>query len=304
MKRRTFIAGLGSAATWPVVTWGQQAPVPVIGFLSTGSPNDISYHGFEIAYRRGLKEVGFVDGQNVVIEFRYADARYDRLPTMAADLVRRRVAVISAGGDVAAIAAKAATATIPIVFTSGDNPVKLGLVASLNRPAGNATGVNLQTDQMEAKRLSLLHALLPKPETIAVLLNPNYPGLKTELEDLQRTSRAIGRQITWLNASSEGEIDTAFDTLVQQRVGGLFVGADIFFQLRREQLIALAARHAIPTIYHDRSIVAAGGLMSYGISIAEGYRQAGNYVGRILKGETAADLPVIQPTKFEVGSQH
>jgi putative tryptophan/tyrosine transport system substrate-binding protein len=298
MRRREFVAGLGSAVAWPVVARAQQQPV--IGFLNIGASNDIYYENLLSGFRRGLKEAGYVEGQNVAIEFRWAEGQYERLPTMAADLVRRQVAVISAGGPPSASAAEAATTTIPIVFTVGDDAVNLGLVASLNRPSGNATGVDLMIDEMESKRLGLLHELLPKTAMIAVLLNPYYAGSKTEAADLQIAARSIGRQVVLLNAGSEGEIDSAFSNLVQRGAGGLLVGSDPFFVVRREQLVALAARYQIPTIYNDRYIAARGGLMSYGISVAEGYRQAGNYVGRILKGEKPADLPVVRPTKFEL----
>jgi putative ABC transport system substrate-binding protein len=274
--------------------------MPVIGFLNSGSSGGQSaFVNYLAGFRQGLKETGYVEGQNVTIEFRWADGQYDRLPAMAADLVRRQVTVISAGGPPAATAAKAATTTIPLVFTVGDDPVKLGLVASLSRPGGNATGVNLMIEEMESKRLELLRELVPKATMIAVLLNSNNAAYETQSTHLKMAARAISQQIILLNASGEREIDAAFATMVQQRAGGLLVGSDPFFQIRQGQLIALAARHAIPAIYFDRQLVMAGGLISYGISIAEGYRQAGNYVGRILKGERPADLPVVQPTKFE-----
>jgi putative tryptophan/tyrosine transport system substrate-binding protein len=295
MNRREFIAGLGSTA-WPVAAHAQQRAMPVIGFLSALSPE--AQDEILARFRQGLKEAGYVEERNVAIEFRWADAQYDRLPAMAVDLVRRQVAVICAGGEPAAGAAKAATGTIPIVFLVGDDAVKLGLVASLNRPGGNATGLNLLLDEVESKRLELLHQLVPKAAVIAVLLNPKYPGFKTELADLRTAARALGRQIILLEASNETEIDAAFATMVQQRVGGLQVGSDPFSSVRRQQIVALAARHAIPAIYWSRRFMEAGGLIGYFINTAEAYHQAGNYVGRILKGERPADLPVIRSTRF------
>jgi putative ABC transport system substrate-binding protein len=296
MNRRTFIAGLGSAAAWPVLAWGQQAQSPVIGFLNAGSA-DASAH-YVAAFRKGLGETGYVEGHNARIEFHWAEGHYDRLPMMAAELARRQVAVICAGYPEAAIAAKAATAVIPIVFTVGDDAVKLGLVASLNRPGGNATGVNLLINEIESKRLGLLHQLVPTAAMIAVLLNPKGPAFETALADV--TTHSIGQPILLVKASSESEIDTAFATLVQQRPGGLLVGSDLLFSTHREKIVALAARHAIPTIYNDRYTAGTDGLISYGISIAGAYLKAGNYVGRILKGEKPADLPVQQPTNFEL----
>jgi putative ABC transport system substrate-binding protein len=271
---------------------------PVVGFLNSGSSADSYYVNLLDGFRKGLAEVGYFQGQSVVIEFRWADGRYDLLPGMAADLASKRVAVISAGGPSAARAAKAATQTIPIIFTVGDDPVKLGLVASLNQPGGNATGVNLLIDEMESKRFGMLLLLVPKSASIAVLLNPHYPGAETEAADLKVSAQTLGRQIHLLHASSESEIDKAFATMVELGVGGLLVGSDPYFQTRRDQFIALAARHAIPTIYNDRAFAANGGLISYGVSVADGYHQAGIYVGRILKGERPSDLPVIRQSRF------
>ena len=296
MNRREFTAGLGAAA-WPMVARSQQAALPMIGFLNGGSAD--AFAGYAAAFREGLVGFGYVDGQNARIEFRWADGQYARLPMMAAELVHLPVAVISAGTPEAARAAMAATATIPIVFAVGEDAEKLGLVKSLSRPGGNATGVNLLVNEVESKRLGLLHQLVPTAK-IAVLLNSMSAPYETQSKDLMTAARAIGQLLLMLSASSESEIDAAFATLVEQHIGGLLVGSDPFLSVRREQLIALAARHAIPTIYNDRNFAAAGGLISYGISIAEGYRLAGSYVGRILKGERPADLPVQQPTKFEL----
>jgi putative tryptophan/tyrosine transport system substrate-binding protein len=306
MRRRKFISLLGGGAVaWPFRARAQQA-VPVVGFLNSGSPENVFFANLANAFREGLSDTGYVDGRNVTIDYHWAQGQYDRLPVMAADLVRRQVAVISAGGPPAAMAAKAATATIPIVFTVGDDPVKLGLVASFSRPGGNATGVNVITDELETKRLGLLHELVPAA-TIAVLLNPNRPAIDVKSRDVQAAARAIGTQIHLLNASSESEIDAAFATLLQLGAGGLLVGSDPFFTVRGEQLVALAARHAIPSIYDDRDFAAAGGLISYGISFPGMYRQAGNYVGRgfgcqpLTDGATHSRAGVRTPARDETG---
>ena len=274
--------------------------MPVIGFLNSGSSNDAVWARNLGGFRRGLKEAGYVEGESVAIEFRWADGQYDLLPAMAEDLARRKVTVIFAGGDPAAPAAKLATATIPIVFTVAEDAVKLGLVASLNRPGGNVTGINLTVSEVESKRLGLLHDLVPDAAMVAILLNPKSPGFEIQSADIQRAARSIRQQILSLNASSEIEINSAFDTLVQQRAGALLVSSELYFNLRREQIVALSARHAIPAIHFDRAFSEAGGLISYGISFADGYRQAAIYVARILKGERPADLPVVLPTKFEL----
>ena len=253
-----------------------------------------------MAFRHGLGEIGYVEGQNVAIDFRWAEGQYDRLPALAAELVRKQVDVIFAGGPPAARAAKAATPTIPIVFTTGDDPVKAGLVAAYNRPGGNATGVHLMVVDLEPKRLGLLHELVPTASTVAALLNPKSPPFAIQSRNLQAAARAIGLQIHLLKASSESEIDAAFATLDQLNAVTLSVGADPLFANRREQLAALASRHAIPAMYEFREYVTAGGLISYGLSITGAYRQAAIYVGRILKGERTSDLPVVQPTKFEL----
>jgi putative ABC transport system substrate-binding protein len=297
LKRREFIAVIGGAAAWPLAAHAQQAAMPVVGFVQTSSPGATAHMG--AAFHRGLKEAGYVEGQNVEIVYRYADGQYDRLPTLVADLVRRQVALIGAFGPPAAQAAKAATATIPIVFTSID-PVKFGLVASLNRPGGNATGVHVLTIELEGKRLELLNELVPASAPIAVLINPRGEHAETQAKDLQAGAPRIGRQILILNTSSERDIDSAFTTLIERRAAGLVVTADPFLDSRREQLVALAARHAIPSIYQWREFALAGGLMTYGSSVTDAYRQAGLYAGRILKGEKPSDLPVVQPTKFDL----
>jgi len=276
----------------------QQAPT-VIGFLSSRSPGESA--SVVEAFRQGLKEAGYVEGQNVVIEFRWANGQYDRLPVMASDLVSRQVAlIIAAGGDRPALAAKAATSTIPIVFTGSDFPVKAGLVASLNRPGGNVTGASLFTSELEAKKLALLHELVPKARLIAMLVNPTNPSADTAIADVQNAARAIAQQISLLKASSEHDIQTAFETAVRQRAGGVLVAHDPYFLSRRDQFVALAARHAIPAIYEFSEFVFAGGLMSYGSQITDNYRLAGNYAGRILKGARPSELPIQQPTKFEL----
>ena len=298
MRRREFIAGLGSAAAWPVVALGQQPAVPVIGVLHSGSFG--TSRDTMAAFHRGLSETGFVEGRNVAIEYRSADNKYDTLPALATDLVRRQVTVIATfGTTLSAIAAKAVTTTIPIVFSIGADPVNFGLVASLNRPGGNATGVTFLTSLLAAKQFELLRELLPTAPAIAILVNPTNPYTVSGT-DAQRVARTLAQKVYVLNASTEGEIDAAFATLVRQRAGGLYVPGDALFYARREQIIALAARHAIPTIYAQRDFVDIGGLMSYGASVADANRLVGGYVGRILKGEKPADLPVQQVTKIEL----
>jgi putative ABC transport system substrate-binding protein len=302
MRRREFITVLGGAAAWPLAVRAQQsAAMPVVGFLHGGSL--AAFAPFLDGFRIGLKESGYTEGKNVTIEYRWAENQYDRLSGMAADLVRRQVTVIFTGGG--GRAAKAATATIPIVFTTGEDPVKAGLVASLNRPGGNVTGITLFYVEIGAKRLELLRELVPKAELVGLLTNPRSPqgmGRNTEAEEQERDARAaastMGRQLIVVHASSESEIDDAFSTVVQQRAGALIVASDIFLSTRKDQMIALASRHAIPTIYPWRDAVSAGGLIGYGIDLTDSYRQAGTYVGRILQGAKPGELPVLQPTKF------
>jgi putative ABC transport system substrate-binding protein len=301
MKRRAFISLLGGAAVaWPLAARAQQAAMPTVGLVNAGSPESAAYR--TSAFRQGLSETGYVEGRNVTIEYRWAEGHYDRAPELVADLVRRRVAVIATPGDTAAaLAAKAATSTIPIVFGVGQDPVKLGLVASLARPGGNATGVNFFIAELAAKRLGLLREMVPHAARVAALLNPaNAANAEATLRDLQTASRATGLQIHVLNASSRGEIDAAFATLAREKVDALFVSGDGFFNSRRVQLAMLAVRYAVPAIYSLRDYAEVGGLMSYGTLFPDVYRQIGVYAGQILKGAKPADLPVLQPTKFEL----
>jgi putative ABC transport system substrate-binding protein len=300
LKRRDFITLLGgAAAAWPLAARAQQRGIPVVGLLGAASAQ--GYAAQVTAVRLGLAEAGFVEGQNLAIEYRWAEDQYDRLPALAADLVRHRVAVIvTAGGTPTALAAKAATTTIPIVFALGGDPVQSGLVPSLNHPDGNVTGVAAFSEVLFTKRLELARDLVPKADVIAFLLNPNNPNSEIRLRDVQDAARAIGQQVRIVYAGSEQQFDVVFSTLVQERVGALVVGDDPAFMNRRDHLIALAARHRIPAIYQPREFAVSGGLMSYGPNLAENYRQAGIYAGRILKGERPADLPVMQPTRFEL----
>jgi putative ABC transport system substrate-binding protein len=299
--RRQFMSALGGATVaWPLAARAQQPVLPVVGFLHSASPGP--FGRLVAAFRQGLGEAGYVEGQNVTLEFRWAEDHLDRLPALAAELVRRQVAVIAAaGGNIAALAAKAATATIPIVFTgTGSDPVKLGLVNSLNRPGGNLTGVSVLSVALEPKKLELLREVVPTATLIAVLVNPSNPTSEDQLKELQEAARALGLQILVVNASTERDFDAVFATLVQQRAGALVVIGDAFFMNWRDQLVTLAARNAVPAVYGFREFAAAGGLMSYGTSLFDAYRQAANYVGRILKGEKPADLPVQQAVKVEL----
>src|SRR6516165_8642285 len=299
MKRREFIALLGGAAAWPLAARAQQSTMPVIGFLNSASPDTFApYVG---GFLQGLRDAGYVDGQNVKVEYRWAYGQYDALPQLAAQLVERQVAVIVAsGGEPSVMAAKAATSRTLIVFGIGGDPVKLGLVASLNRPGGNITGVSLLTSSLEAKRVGLLGELVPKAAVIGALINPNYAQAQAQEAEVQEAARTIGRQIVLVHASSEADFDPAFATFKQQKAHALVVAADPFFNSRRNLLVELAARDRLPAVYEFREFAAAGGLMSYGTSLVGAYRQYGVYAAQILKGARPADLPVLQPTTFEL----
>jgi putative ABC transport system substrate-binding protein len=299
MKRRAFITLLGGAAAWPLAAWAQQAAMPVIGFLNSASFD--TYSHLLRAFRQGLKDTGYVEGENVAIEYRWAENHFDRLPALAGELIRRKVAAIAATGGIhSALAAKAATTTIPIVFNIGDDPVRLGLVASLARPGGNVTGINNFIYELVAKRLALLRELVPAAVRVAVLVNPANAQTETTMRDVEAAARAIGLQLQIVNASSSREIDAAFAIFVRDQVDALFIPPDPLFISRRIQIVQLAARHAFPATYPVRDFAEAGGLMSYGTNTADAWRQTGIYTGRILKGAKPADLPVVQATRFEL----
>jgi putative ABC transport system substrate-binding protein len=299
LNRRELIALLGgTAAAWPLAVRAQQSAIPVIGFLRNTSRHD----SVELlaAMRQGLKQAGFVEGNNLAVEYRYADSQLDRLPALAADLVHRQVALIIAGGNASSLAAKAATTTIPVVFSTGDEPVQIGLVSSLGRPGGNVTGVSFfSSTTLAGKRLDLLHEVVPKVDTIAYLMNPNNP-FEHELRELRKTADALGLKIFVVSAGSDSDIEAAFARLAQERAGALLISSDSWLNSLRERLIALSARQALPTMYLLREFTAAGGLMSYGASMTEAYRQAGIYAGGILKGAQPAELPIVLPSKFEL----
>jgi putative ABC transport system substrate-binding protein len=299
MRRREFITLLGgAAAAWPLAARAQQPAMPVVGFLSTLSPQANAAR--LRAFRRALSELGFVEGRNLAIEFRFVEGEYDRLPAMAEELVRHPVAVLVAvGGEPSPLAARAATSTIPIVFAMGSDPVKAGLVASYNRPGGNVTGINLLTDLLEAKRLGLLHEVAPQSATFGFLCNPRFASAETQMHDMQEAARVLAIKLRVFPASSDGEIDRAFEVMAREQIGALAVGADPFLTTNRDKIIALAARARLPAMYEFHEQATAGGLMSYGIDVSDAYRQIGTYVGRILKGEKPAELPVLQPTKFQ-----
>ena len=299
MKRRGFITLLGGAAAWPLAARAQQAALPVIGWISSRSPGESDY--LVAAFRQGLKETGYTESQNVSLEFRWAEGHYDRLSAYAVEFASRPVTIIvTTGGDPAAQAAKAATSTIPIVFVSGSDPVKVGLVSSLNRPGSNVTGIHLLLLGLGAKRLGLLHELMPMANPIGVLVNPNFADAQTQLSDVEHAAQSLGLILVVKNARTELEIDTAFAAFAQQKTGALLVVSDPFYASRRAQLAALALRHAMPAMFELREYAAAGGLMSYGPSLADGYRLGGVYAGKILQGAKPADMPVMQPSKFDL----
>jgi len=299
MKRREFITLLGgAAATWPLAAGAQQQAMPVVGFLNATSP--YGYADRLRGFRQGLKESGFIEGENVVVEYQWAEDQSDRLPALAADLVRRRVAVLAATSTSPALAAKAATTSIPIVFMVAEDPVRLGLVASLARPGNNATGINFYTGELTAKRLELLRELVPAATRVAVLINSANVSTETTLREVESAARGMGLQMRVVRAGTRQEIDAAFEALARERTDALFVGLDPFLNSRRVQLAQLATHHRIPAVYSARDIAEAGGLMSYGTSIMEAFRQVGVYTGRILKGAKPADLPVVQASRFEL----
>ncbi|MGA7788784.1 MAG: ABC transporter substrate-binding protein [Xanthobacteraceae bacterium] len=296
MRRRAFITMLGGAAAWPLAARAQQPAMPVVGFLRDSSPDAST--AILTALRQGMKEAGFIEGQNVAIEYRWSEGQFDQLPKLAAELVRRQVAIIVAAGNDAGIAAKAATTTIPIVFAIGDDPVEMGIVA-LNRPEGNVTGVTFYSGALTAKAVELLHELVPTATTIGLLLNANSPTAETQMRETRAATRVLGQQLYIVNARNERDIDAGFAVLEQKGVGALLIPGDAEFTGQRDRLVALAARYRMPTMYPQDQFVAAGGLMSYGASIIDAYRHVGDYTGRILKGAKVSDLPVMLPTKYQ-----
>jgi putative tryptophan/tyrosine transport system substrate-binding protein len=299
LRRREFMGLIGSAAAWPFAACAQQSAMPVIGWMSGRSSADSSH--LLAAFRKGLHDTGYVEGESILIEYRWANGDYGRLPDLASDLVNRGVLLLMAvGGDPSAIAAKKATSTIPIVFGVGGDPVNAGLVGSFNRPGGNATGYTLLTSQMEPKRIGLLHELVPNASSLGALINPSFPPAVRQLEDIENATKTIHQRVFVARASTDAELNAAFAAFVQQRVGAVLIAADPYFDTRRDQIIALAEQVRLPTMYQFREFALAGGLISYGPSIADSYRQGGIYAGRILRGAKPADLPVLQPTKFEM----
>jgi putative tryptophan/tyrosine transport system substrate-binding protein len=299
IRRREFLFTLGSAAAWPLAARAQQPAMPVLGFLNSRGPNDSAQN--LASFHRGLKQAGFVEGHNVKIEYRWAQGQFDQLPALAAELVRLQVNVISAtGGTASCLAAKQATTTIPVVFLTGSDPVQFGLVTNLNRPGGNLTGVSFLVNMLTAKQFELLHELVPNAQLIGFLVNPINPNTVSDTRNARAAADSLGLQLQVLNASSERDIDTAFAALVKQRAIALLVSTDPYFSMRTNQIVALAIRHAVPTMYSFRQYVTAGGLMSYAPSVTDAFAQVGVYAGRILKGEKPGDLPVMQSTKFEL----
>ncbi len=299
MRRRAFIAALGGGAAWPLVARAQQPPMPTIGFMSGRSAADSTH--LVAAFRQGLRQTGFVEGQNVLIEFRWANGQYDRLPGLAAELVALPVAVLAGvGGDPSALAAKRATSTIPVVFGMGGDPIKEGLVKSFNQPGGNATGYTLWTSQLESKRIGLLRELVPNAPLFGVLLNPKFPPATLQLHDVEDAARSVNQKLYVINASNDEELTAALASFAEQRVSAVLIAADPYFDTQRERLIMFSLQNRLPMIYQFREFAVSGGLISYGPSISEGYFQGGTYVGRILRGEKASDLPVLQPNKFEL----
>jgi putative tryptophan/tyrosine transport system substrate-binding protein len=301
MRRREFIAGLGGAAAWPLVARGQRAALPTVGWLHAESPEAVRHQNIMPAFQHGLAETGYVEGRNVAIEYRWAEGNTERLPALAAELALRQVAVIVVVGTAATLAAKAATQTIPVVFLMGSDPIEIGLAASFNRPGGNLTGVAILAGEIAAKRLALLREFVPTASSMGMLVNPTNPLIsQAETRDLQTAAHGLGLRVLVLNAGTESEVAVAFATLVEQRAGALLIGSDTFFVAARDQIILLAARHAVPTMFFESAHVSAGGLSSYGPNLPHEYQQIGLYAGRILKGEKPADLPIVQPTKFEL----